>query len=80
MVNVRYGLMPLPYLPYSQWDGTSTDTPVGFIVDLLEELGKEHIFVTNENDKDGQIDKLPKFNDRVMAEWKRLGEKEAAAV
>ena len=40
-VNVRYGLMPLPYLPYSKWSGDPQmgDRPEGFIVDLLEELG-----------------------------------------
>ena len=37
--QVRYGLIPLPYLPYSTWDGTSASQPSGFIVDVLTELG-----------------------------------------
>jgi hypothetical protein len=41
-LNVRYGLMPLPYLPYSKWSGDPLvgDRPEGFMVDLLAELGQ----------------------------------------
>ena len=38
-MNVRYGLMPLPYLPYSQWTGAADQRPEGFIVDLIMEIG-----------------------------------------
>lgn len=39
-MHIRYGLMPLPYLPWNSWDPSDPQSvPSGFIVDLLAALG-----------------------------------------